>query len=495
MCCIISIIFFLQTVSAYYYYREDFSGALGAEWVSYFAYGRNGVIVPQIGTFPTTINVTGDMLQFRRLASDGDHDRNGYWSGRNVYNTNRFDASATRPFGVEIIRTYAWLDYASNSIDVTDSRRRCSVSIWLFRDTEPQMVKTLDYSRANEWIFMENQLEFANEVGVWGSERRRKIMYHEGIEVDLSTTNAVRPDGRLYDTSARVNFDFRLDQNTSEKQNDEVGFRFVHNGSTVFFQVNPDPYDNDAEPNEWMTIGSKEMTWNTGMQFMVGHAQKASRNNSLPTGSHFLQDADWDNFLIRSAAGTSKLYIPNTFVRPGIFQKAAFIISNTFSSTDSGINYIHIIKPDTFLWPSAIADICVRTGYEGNGELKTLKSVPYDHDRYPASDEAAIMIKKFYNPASGVIGKNDVRIILGSQISPLSKITRSDIEIEIMLKPLSDSFENDSFSVFITAEQFENTPRHQKNRYATCGWQKSGCAVIQAGEIKNNALAENALKN
>jgi len=490
--CILLCAFYSGSVYSYYYVREDFSSALGSHWVSYFVYGRDGVIVPSAaGGTPSTLTVTGGVLRMRGTPNDGDGYRNGFWVGRNLYLTNRFAASAVRPFGVEMIRSYAFLDFATNSTTATDSRRRCSTGIWLFVDTVPEMPKTLDYSRVNEWLFLQNHLEFANEVGVWGTEARRKIMYYDSAEVDFNPSNAVRPDGTVYNAWDRINFDFRIDLATGVAQTDEVGFRFTHNGSTVYFQVNPDPYDNDAAPNEWMTLGSKPMTWNTNIQFMVGHAQKAANDSSAPTSRNFQQDADWDNFLIRSAASSSHIFITNTFIAKSVYQKAVLFISNSFSVTDAGINFIRIEKPASFRWHTNIYDnIEVRVLNSTGERILNFTTVPYSQNVFPRQSEAAVLTTP-HPYQSEENAADEIRILLGTQFTAAFASARTIIEVTMLLKPIADTFYTDEFHAYVTAEQFDSMDSSQKNRYATCGWQHA-CGSARIVRRENiDLLAEN----
>lgn len=93
-------VFSTQSLAVSYYYYEDFSGGYTSEWIPLLAYGRSGTITPTAagGTFPTH-NIVGQEVQLRGTPNDGLGSRNGYWMGRYVYNTNRYDATASAPFG------------------------------------------------------------------------------------------------------------------------------------------------------------------------------------------------------------------------------------------------------------------------------------------------------------------------------------------------------------------------------------------------------------
>ncbi|MDD5066378.1 MAG: hypothetical protein PHF84_04970, partial [bacterium] len=74
-------------------------------------YGRLGAIVSTAEGSDQLFNtsVTGK-LSFRGSCNNGGIDRNGYWVGKWVWNTNHFQATAAKPFGWQIIREKCDLD-------------------------------------------------------------------------------------------------------------------------------------------------------------------------------------------------------------------------------------------------------------------------------------------------------------------------------------------------------------------------------------------------
>ncbi len=483
------------------YYKEPFTDNFGVtqtEWSNFIAYGRQyGVVVPDVaGGTPSTLTIAGGVLQLRNTPNDGGGARNGYWMGRYAYNTNRFSATAYHPFGVEAIRTYAWLDYEVNSTATADLRRHCSVSMWLFQEKTTPITKVYGYGNpAGMWDTFANSIEFANEVGVWGAgDRRRVIGYYETALNSLDLVNGIRPDGRSINLTNMVNFDFQLNINNGIAQSSNVGFRMIHNGNAIQFFVNPDPDNNDAAwPNEWCYIGERQVVWNDRMQFMIGHAQQANNANS-GSGNDFRQDADWDDVLVKNAVNyvgisMAPASIPvNTNVKTLVMTISNQILKQT-GLTNAGVNVIKITKPSDFFWPSLPITNCIAVSnyYDDTGVKKGLLPFRY----YPLVVSATNYpgVGRF-----GVITNGDtLTLILGDQITNMSTSGEEVVKVYMKLKA-TNYFTGAQFQAHVKAEQYDTMLVANKNKYSTAGWEQavemaSGSSSIQIEKSPSYAYA------
>lgn len=426
-------------------------------------------------------------LSFSRSCNPGAAARVGYWIGRYAINTNTFSANGISPFGVEAVRTYAWLDYLVHNNATQDLSRHSTVGMWLIDDAyNIPKIQAETGNDADFWRTFANSIEFCNEVGVWGTtDRRRYIAYYENSLVGLDLSNAVRPDGRVMNIADVVNFDYRIDDTLDYGYGigngmpcaSNIGFRMVHNGNAIEFLVNPNPRGDNTLPNEWMSIGQRSVIWSNNIQFMFGNAQKTA--DYRYTGGYTTaangparSDANFDDVLVRSAANRSVITFTPSGISPSVITQAiTLVISNDFLTgiSNAGVNYLRITKPNRFVWNTDFTNtnaFAVTTRYDGTTHVLT--NGWFDYARFPANNEAAIMTNFQTNTAMS----NEIRIVLGDQISNTGFATNGVIEVRMQVLITNDDFTADAFTVHVTAEQFDTMPPSKKGAYATTGWQK-----------------------
>ncbi|MBI4978827.1 MAG: hypothetical protein HZC28_15220 [Spirochaetes bacterium] len=436
-------------------------------------------------------------LSLARSCNPGTAQRVGYWIGRYDLNTNKYNVNAYDPFGVEIIRTYAWLDLLVHSDASGDLSRHAAVSMWLVDDANNiPKIQTETGVDADFWQTFNNSIEFCNEVGVWGTgDYRRYIAYFENALIPFALNNAIRPDGTTTNLSNIINFNFNADSAVDSGYGygngvphaSNLGFRMVHTGTSVDFFVNPNPYGQYTLPNEWMYIGSRPVSWSNNIQFMFGHAQKTADyrygGGYTTTGNGPARaDANFDDVLVRSVADVSAItFSPSNVGVSGSYVPVTLIISNYIlpGMTNSGVNYIRIQKPDSYIgWNTDFTNtnyFMITTRYDGT--THQLTNGWYSSSRFPANGEASIMTNFQTNAAMS----NEIRIVLGDQITNTGFATNGVIEIRMLLQITNEGFTGKPFTVYINAEQFDLMSPGQKGKYATTGWKKcSGSGLLSA---------------
>lgn len=529
---IIAILILTPLFGSSYYLYEDF-GADGTfvlsnslvtpvargynGWTNNFWYGREGVIIPkpddgtgnnesddltnEVITAMSRQHFTNGKLEIIGSPSPGDlgSSRDGRWKGKWVWNTNRYKATPYIPFGWEIIRERAFLDPSSlpgggvtawvpgATGTKVDARKHSTLGIAMYYDDPASpLSKTYDFDRANEYAAFQNYFEFVEHAGCWGQSNydvRRYFEYFESAEVqiDNNMTNTLRPDGGKTNVLSFLTWDYDLTNNVatntaSATNTNAIGFRMIHDGTNLSLYVNPNPYATvSGRPSEWLLVVSRPVTWNSNFSFMVGHQQRGFGG--------YLGD-EWafgtfDNLLIKSAADSSTLlFEPSSTQASNGFQTVKLILSNVLlPTTNSGINYIRIIKPSVFAWDTN--NISVSTRYDGS--THSLSMSTYASGKSFADTEAYILTN---------YGEDEVRIILGAQITNMTVASNEHIEISIPVKITNDDFPDYAFSVYVMAEVFSDMPVTKKSNYSTCGFQRvSGDGKIKYKYVKPEAYS------
>lgn len=449
-----------------FYLYEDFTGVSPTNgWLTNIAYGRAaGTVTPTTtaggGVFTTWTNTSG-VYQLRNTQNDGTGGRNGIWMGRYLFNTNKYYASSKNPFGVEVIRTYSWMDYEVANNTTADLRRHCATSLFLFEENASPIPKiiTRDDGESNFWYTFKNNFEFCNETGVWGAnDRRFHIGYYDTALNSLNSalSNAVRPDGRVTNIHAAINFDFQIDQNNGISNNEDTGWRLVHNGSYIRMFVNPNPNGTNVTnwPNEWFYIGERQVVWSSNIQFMMGSSQMANNANS-GSGGAFRGDADFDDVRVRSAVDTA---VGEWHPLP---KKEQITIALNWADGNAGVNFIRLIAKTSGggIEPENIA-ISILEGEE----IRLLKVVRYFPDHYPRVSEAALI----------TLGGGEYRLLLGKHLYPNKKR-----ETIFRIEASGQKFEA-APQCFVTAERFAFMPKQLFGQDATTGWQEVDLATPKA---------------
>lgn len=266
---------------------------------------------------------------------------------------------------------------------------------------------------------------------------------------------------------------------TSRPNTNKLGFRMIHDGSSVSFFVNPNPYDYSSGPqsiypNEWMKLYERQVSWKNDVQFMIGHGTQdsiRSKYGALDTTKG--ADGRYDNFLVRSATESSRqVFSPKDIKADGSSNDVTVIISNTVQPfpTNAGVNMVKIVKPASFIWSTNLADIAITNVYDPSGAA-TAEGFTLEHYNYaspsldPAkvymltnccSNEMIFLFGKQYSNAGGGVSNYNIQISL--------KISTVPGDQEYSTKPLYS---------YVKAEQFGHMTAAAKGFYSTCGWQRA----------------------
>lgn len=468
-----------------YYYYEDFTTGFGAsqsEWSNGFFYGRDGVVLGVPGCDYSSQDINAGQLQLTGSTYDSppvDYAYEGWWVSKAVFNTNKFNSTTIQSFGVESIRKYCDIDVHTNGGEPNDTRKHSVTGFWLYVDDIP--------SHDSEWSAFQNFVQFGDHVGDYGvnnNTMKQKISYYSGVEVELDLKQAVRPDGRVVDISNVGNWTYNMYGNPSDPNTNHIGFRMVHDGSYIRFYMNPNPYysNNNGLPDEYLYLGKKQVAWNQNIQFMFNHEQQCD-SFWLPGQVH-QQDVYWDEVLVKSAVNVSKqtnfpLKVTVSTEIKTITLKISNEILQSGSIMNSGVNYIRIVKPSQCKWPSTLPItncITISNYYDDTAFKRGLITTSFYPNNpaatnYPATGTCAV-----------VTNTNEIRIILGDQITNMSVSSREVIWIEMKFI-ISNQFTSLDFNSYVMAEQIDSMTASQKGKYSTCGWQKTeGNATVYLQE-------------
>ncbi len=236
--------------------------------------------------------------------------------------------------------------------------------------------------------------------------------------------------------------DFVLDAITAYvhnfANNNPLGFRIQHNGSTATFLINPNPYNSGAipYPSEWLEIDKRSVFFTTAVQAMVTHAQRRQKTGL----NNIFAWANYDDFLIRSATDGSS-WLRQATTEDGL----AIVISNQISSESAGLNLIAL---QGFELKSALAFPSLKVGQQ------PISIKPYVSGSYPKDNEAYLLQKG-----------EELLLFLGKQISA------KDVDKTVTLS----GFKKIALAstVQVKADMLASMPSEKRGQYSTCGWEKS----------------------
>ncbi|MFC1504244.1 hypothetical protein ACFL6D_02390 [Spirochaetota bacterium] len=475
------ILLFIQSIFSYYYY-EDFSTAVGAgnpEWETNLLYGRTGVSFVGIGQDSDQRFVNGklEIRGYPKGSSNSlDANRNGFWGGRWAICSNKYTASEYEPFGIEIIRTRCDMDYSVgrtyiNWSDTQDfPRRQILVGIMLC------VTNGIDWDQ--EFSMLNYFIDFSDHCGSWGNPNEvsfpgvgnRIMEYHinwfDGVEHNLELAQTSRPDEVVTNISNFVYFDYGLSNANATVNNDHIGWRIIHYGTSIELLINPNPRGTNGAgmPDEWILVAKKEpVGWSNDIQYMIGHAGKHWQR-----GTEGFQEAnaDFDELLVKSSADYSELLLePALIALSPSEQTVTLVLSNEIAASleNAGVNYIRIIKPYEFDWNTDFTNTIVISNYY-NGSAQELVNTYYSSGTFPADGQAAIMTN---------YGENEIRILLGNQITNMADASMEIIRIQLQMTVSNEGFPNLPLKAYVMAEQFDSmTDPKKKWQYSTCGWQR-----------------------
>lgn len=485
------------------YYQPNGSNG----WTNSLWYGREGAIVPAVSKPADSNNGYGHLLtnylysfmsqqimsngklEIKGCPSPGDSNssRDGRWKGKYIFHTNRYSASEVTPFGWEVIREAAFIDLSDTAINPPaggnwvpgtslDARKHATLGLAMFYDDPLNPArKVFSIDRTYEGATFQNYFEFVEHMGFLTSAYRR-YEYYDSSEVSLESAflGGVRPDGSSTNLSNAMYYDYQMNVNSAivltntTWNSNAIGFRIIHDGSSLNLYVNPNPYgQRPAYPGEWIYVGKRSVIWASNFQIMIGHGQRGFGGYL----GHEWAFGTFDNLLIRSACDNSTITFSPASISNAInYQTISIVITNVILPTqNAGVNYLRIIKPASFDYTNdLIAGISVKTHFSNNATECVLSNYIYSNDSFPADAQFAIMTNSWTNTA----GSNEIRILLGNQITNLTQPEWEYVKIDIVSRSTNTTFYNDAWTAYVMAEQFHAMPSTKLSNYSTCGWQK-----------------------
>lgn len=402
---LLSVAFLLPgTVSASYYFNETFDNftTVSNRWYVNFPYGRNGSLFVT-NKYNETHNVlgsaghtkafllnnqlcfTGAVQSYYEYALNEMDWYTAFWVGNtlkltNTGTTNSFTATPSRPFGFEVMRTWARLDANNEAYCGTfyleNESCQNEMSIWLVSDDGSVSGKQLFQSYDNAISMFERYQSTQNTNNLIGGYRSMWGLFN-GSETRFDLRNARFKSGtqNLVDNQ-NYGLEWCYDDdygrqsacvagtlNSASSNTNVVGLKMTHDGSMIRFYMNPNPKSRPGNPfpNEYTCVGSNAVTWNTKLRPMMGVASHV----------HYTEkdDARFDDFLVRSVANTLTAEIYPADVVTNSTLEYTLFIKPTFTSNDSGIGELRIVRPDGF---SSYANIKVYTEWGDSANDNTL---------------------------------------------------------------------------------------------------------------------------
>ncbi len=487
------ILFYEKNIWGYYYFN-DFSNpsTVSNNFDLDFRYGRVGVCTNNGTT--STVTIANGKCVFNGRVNYDDSDYVGLWVGRMVKFTNRkFTASEYNPFGVLIVRDATRLDpqLEGDSWGASESWRHLNaMSFWIFVETGLNNASP-EFSSYNDFILMYDMMrdvfnlenpadDQSKPFSTWG-------MYISS-ESRLDLTSALRADGKrivniVNNTNYKVEWcyennygagtgDTALDGTPNARctNKNRLGLLITHNGSKVKFYINPN-YDNNINnpyPDEFLEVGSANVTWNSNISFMFGHESKR-RDTEM---EYFTVD----EVLIRSVASNSIAEIYPYEIVTNKKINFTLYITNSFTINDSGIGEIIIEKPVGYsLWDLSTISVY---SYYGTGSvssnISTLKQLTLITTGTLAGNGEVLATTN---------GDNlKLQFFIGEPTTPGSNVINYDtpdkrIEVHFTLtSPVTPAPDGDEFKTYINCKKYNGSTY---SKFATTGKKRvySGDAV------------------
>lgn len=431
------------------------------------------------------------------------------WTGKMaVFHGASYSASSSQPFGIQIIKEETRLDPSDDNSNDESHRHQNAFMFYLYQSEAGVFNNTSIPPRPFTNIVGMYEKYYAQRpvlgspVSEWG--------YYISAESNFNLAAGTRPDGTLnYDISGaplQWNYDDyystatvdggggQLDDsgnytdaiyNANSANQNPVGIRIVHNGSTLFFYANPNPIEGDSKydalPNEYIKIGQVGATFTDSMNFMLG-VETPRRDTEM----HWVE---LDNLLIRSVAdgdvADTMIEMNPTKVKVGTNTAFKMLISPTINTNDAGIAEIKITKPSTFVntWDTSNINVYSTHGggvsfNDGTSDYTNLKKLTLDNRGTTCT---------FSQPTDGAVAVcangSDLILRFRSVSSADNDVIKTGdaekrIAIEFSLDaPGSADLTGKDFYVYIGNEKYnsshtDNTTGNNGLRYATTNWQR-----------------------
>lgn len=489
--------FGLMAVS--YYYHEPFNNTASAQtagWNNITGTANQGHPVGRDGLFnatgtvyggflpeaPSIIGVNNGRLYLIGRPNNGELLYNNIWVGKAAQfipansatfgNTN-LRATAENPLGFQIMRTYAYVDPNGEAQGETQYNRS-GLTLWMVQDSSTVV---------NEWDNYANFVYMYDQTSMnWdGAADTARIGWFDGTEhfpVQTGVTNML--DYSNYDITR---FYWQYDDNTGTDyshlypgftepitaNNNAVIFRMTHDGSTVNYYLNPNPYGTNAgplstAPNTFVLIGKSQVSWNDNIKFMLGHETMYFLNESA--------DGEYDDFLIRSVCDT--LLASITPQRVVVDQTNTFKVTvvPTFNANDSGIGEILIKKPAYITSSWDLDQIFVTNASSGSfAQLtKAAGTLPANNGEFAPSVTPDGLLRILYRTTDS-----------GSGVINSSSANLTNVIVFKILMPAGASSDGGDFQVFANLEKYD-------------GWAYTILNLPTTGKKKALPAATDALK-
>ncbi|MDW8306909.1 MAG: hypothetical protein RML34_07600 [Leptospiraceae bacterium] len=418
-----------KTLWGYAAYFENFatpplSCGVAGNWCLNFPVGRLGFMLVEhrgntqtpyldiqqaTGSYYSIAPAFGGYLFLRGMANNYDIIYNNIWTGRMARYETLYNASATDPFGVQVIRYFAVIDPSDREDNAIYNRS--NIGLWLVQNNAVTSETNFTASSpTGDWAPINNAIYFyemqinRETQPIWG--------YFAGSDVNLNANLASAPRTNLTGTDnigstpnglifendnsspahngriivsrtgagATMNsgscpatmseikgYNYvratsRFDDNIAASGGNggtcgvgnqrEVGMRLTHDGSIVRMYLNPNPHSRPGTHNG-VNYSSFRNEWYRVGQHMIGF----NTNMKVMLGQEqlfflsALTEAVFDNFLIRPIAQSVQADIiqPDTDGEHRVLQSApqryAIKITPSMNATDAGIGEIYIRKP------------------------------------------------------------------------------------------------------------------------------------------------------
>lgn len=443
------------------------------------------------------------------------------WSGKMaVYHGTSYSASANQPFGIQIIKEETRLDPNDDNSNDESHRHQNAFMFYIY---QPEAGV---FNNANI-----PPRPFTNIVGMYEKYyAQRPVLgspvsewgYYISAESNFNLAAGTRPDGTLnydlsgaplqwnyddYYSTSTVNGSAGLDDsgnftdavhNPNSANQNPVGIRIVHNGSTLYFYANPNPVDGDGKyealPNEYIQVGQVGATFTDSMNYMLG-VETPRRDTEM----HWVE---LDNLLIRSVAdgdaADTMVEMNPTKAKVGSATAFKMLISPTINTNDAGIAEVKITKPSTFTdtWDTANINVYTTHGAgaafnDGTASYTNLKKLTLDNRG------ATCTFSQSADGSVAVCSSGSDLILRFRSVSAADNdvIKSGDAEKRIAVEfsldaPGTADLTGEEFLVYLNNEKYDsshtdNTTGNNGLRYASTSWQNVLAGNAGANWVNN----------
>jgi len=469
-----------------YYFYDDFSSQSG-NWIWKLKYSRSQGIWN--ATENETVDNNGGRLRFTGTGYTASYST--YFYGFGVLLTNKkFNASKENPFGFEIKRISARLDYHDDTTNPESGRMRAELLFYLAQFKNSVTNGNIG-ARFDDFItfveFSRAQLDSEPDVQPYSF-----FTYNESgsREDSFDLTSLARPNG-----GGTFNFKSLLEwtyddywkkntYNTGGIANDNpsntnvVKFRVTTDGERAYFYVNPAPDSATSLSNEFYLIGSIPITFSSNIVPMIAVANNRPDNELI--------EAIFDDFTIRTIASNVVAEISPQVVRAGGSVVINGVIRPTFSTTDeAGIQEIYIKLPEGYSWTTAMTNGFVIRYINTNDGSVFQSFSKVNGDINPSSGNVAISIKeggRTLKVRFNATSDSSYDIFHPNKFGGVSQANQKAIQFIIsnfVTSGVADNIGKD-FEIYVNNEKYADTAW---SRVATTGQMKAA-----AGDAINMAL-------